>query len=268
MKKMMLTGGIILVFFLCLAIFAPFISSYDYKEQNINLRLQPPSSKHIFGTDELGRDVFTRILYGARVSISVGFLAVAIATLIGVLFGAISGYLGGIIDNIMMRIVDIILTIPVLFLILMLIVYLGPSITNIIIIIGLTSWTDIARIVRAEVLKIKNSAFVDAAKLIGLPKRIIIFKYIILNIAGPILVYIVFGISGAILTESGLSFLGLGVQPPFPSWGNILTAGKDYIHTAWWLVLFPGIFIFLTVFSLNILGEGLRDFLNPKLKRE
>ncbi len=268
MKKMIWTGLIVLIFFIILAIFAPFISSYDYKTQDISLRLQPPSLKHIFGTDELGRDVFTRMLYGARVSLSVGLLAVIIATFIGVLYGAVSGYLGGVLDNIMMRIVDIILTIPVLFLILMLIVYLGPSIINIIIIIGLTSWTDIARIVRAEVLKIKNSAFIESAKLIGLPKRVIIFKYIILNTLGPILVYIVFGISGAILIESGLSFLGLGVQPPYPSWGNILMSGKDYIHTAWWLILFPGVAIFLTVFSLNLLGEGLRDLFNPKLKKE
>lgn len=268
MKKMIWTGLTVLILFLCLAIFAPLLTTYDYKTQDISLRLQPPSLKHIFGTDELGRDVFSRMLYGARVSISVGIFAVIISTIIGVLYGAVSGYFGGRIDSIMMRIVDIILTIPVLFLILMLIVYLGPSITNIIIIIGLTSWTDIARIIRAEVLKIKKSAFVDAAKLIGLPARTIIFKHIILNTFGPILVYIVFGISGAILIESGLSFLGLGVQPPYPSWGNILMSGKDYIHTAWWLILFPGIAIFLTIFSLNLLGEGLRDFFNPRIKRD
>ena len=165
-----------------------------------------------------------------------------------------------------MRLVDVMLTIPTLFLILMMVVFLGPSIINIMIIIGLTSWTDIARIIRAEVMSVKKTAYVDAARLIGLGRARIIIRHILPNIMGPVFVYMTFGISGAILTESGLSFLGLGVQPPYPSWGNILTAGKDYISTAWWLVLFPGIAIFMAVFSCNIMGEGLRDRFNPRIK--
>jgi len=268
MNKMILSGLILIIFLFSIALFAPFITKYDYKEQNINLRLQPPSKEHLFGTDELGRDVYTRMVYGARISMSVGIIAVLISTILGVLIGAISGYFGGILDNIIMRIVDIVLTIPVLFLILMLIVYLGPSIFNIMVIIGLTSWTDIARIIRAEILSLKKQPFVEAAKLMGLKKRTIIFKYLILNTLGPVIVYMTFGVSGAILVESGLSFLGLGVQPPYPSWGNILMSGKDYIHSAWWLITFPGIAIFLAVFSFNLLGEGIRDYLNPKLRNE
>ncbi len=264
---MMLTGMIAAVLLIALAIFAPLFTTYDYKAQNISERLQQPSFKHIFGTDEFGRDVFSRMIYGTRISISVGIIAVFIAAIIGITIGAISGFYGGIIDNIIMRIVDIVLTIPTLFLILMLIVFLGPSLINIMIVIGLTSWTDIARIIRAEVLSIKNMAYVDAAKIIGLKESTIIFRHIIPNALAPVFVYMTFGISGAILIESGLSFLGLGVQPPVPSWGNILTSGKDYIETAWWLTAFPGMAIFIAVFSYNLLGEGLRDYFNPKLKR-
>lgn len=268
MNKMILTGAIVAVLLILSAIAAPLLTSYDYKTQDISIRLSSPDIKHIFGTDELGRDVFSRMLYGARISMTVGIIAVLISALIGILLGSVAGYFGGLIDNIIMRFVDIMLTIPTLFLILMLIVFLGPSIINVMIIIGLTSWTDIARLIRAEVMSVKKLAYVDAAKLIGLKKRTIILKHIMPNILGPIFVYMTFGISGAILTESGLSFLGLGVQPPYPSWGNILTAGKDYIHTAWWMVFYPGLAIFIAVFSYNILGEGLRDYFNPRLKKE
>jgi peptide/nickel transport system permease protein len=268
MNKMVITGATIVTLLVIMAVCAPLFSSYDYKEQNIAERLQPPSSKHLMGTDEYGRDVFTRMLYGARISMSVGLIAVLIATFIGIILGSISGYFGGVVDNIIMRFVDIVLTIPTLFLILILVVFLGPSIFNIMLIIGLTSWTDIARIMRAEVMSLKKIAFVDAARLIGLRKRAIILRHIIPNAVSPIFVYMTFGISGAILIESGLSFLGLGVQPPQPSWGNILTAGKDYIHSAWWMIAYPGFAIFLSVFGFNILGEGLRDYLNPKLKKE
>ncbi|MCE5300091.1 MAG: ABC transporter permease [Spirochaetia bacterium] len=265
---MAITGSIIAGLLVLTAICAPQLTSYDYKAQEISQRLQPPSGSHLFGTDELGRDVFSRMIYGARTSISVGLIAVFLAVLIGVGLGAIAGFFGGWIDNVIMRFVDIVLTIPTLFLILMLIVFLGPSITNVMIIIGLTSWTDIARIIRAEVMSVKKLAYVDAARLIGLRRRDIIRRHILPNIMGPVFVYMTFGISGAILMESGLSFLGLGVQPPHPSWGNILTGGKDYIESAWWLVLYPGAAIFTAVFSFNLLGEGLRDYFNPKLRKE
>jgi peptide/nickel transport system permease protein len=267
MNKMVLTGAICAALLVLTAAIAPVLTKYDYKEQNIGERLQPPGASHIFGTDEFGRDLFSRMVYGARISMLVGVFAVLISTIIGILIGTIAGYFGGVVDSIAMRFVDIMLTIPTLFLILMLVVFLGPSIINIMIIIGLTSWTEIARIIRAEVLAVKKQAYVDAARLMGFGRAYIIARHILPNILGPVFVYMTFGISGAILTESGLSFLGLGVQPPYPSWGNILTAGKDYIDTAWWLILFPGLAIFFAVFSCNILGEGLRDQFNPKLKK-
>ena len=265
---MIMTGAVAALMLILAAVAAPLLTSYDYKAQDIQIRLSPPDARHIFGTDELGRDVFSRMLYGARISMMVGILAVLISSVIGVLLGSVAGFFGGLIDNVIMRFVDIMLTIPTLFLILMLIVFLGPSIVNVMVIIGLTSWTDIARLIRAEVMSVKKLAYIDAARLIGLKRRTIIFRHIMPNIMGPIFVYMTFGISGAILTESGLSFLGLGVQPPDPSWGNILTAGKDYISTAWWMIFYPGLAIFLAVFSYNILGEGLRDYFNPRLRKE
>ena len=266
MNKMVLTGAIMAGLLVFTAVIAPALTKYDYRAQNLSERLLPPGARHIMGTDELGRDLFSRMVYGARVSMTVGVIAVLISTIIGLLIGSIAGYFGGIIDSTAMRLVDVMLTIPTLFLILMMVVFLGPSIINIMILIGLTSWTDIARIIRAEVMSVKKTAYVDAARLIGLGRARIIIRHILPNIMGPVFVYMTFGISGAILTESGLSFLGLGVQPPYPSWGNILTAGKDYISTAWWLVLFPGIAIFMAVFSCNIMGEGLRDRFNPRIK--
>lgn len=267
MNKMILTGFIIVGTLVAVALSAPLLSSYDFKEQNIAMRLMPPSAQHILGTDELGRDLFSRMVHGSRVSISVGIIAVLISVVIGVLLGAIAGYYGKWVDNLTMRLVDVMLTIPTLFLILILVVFLGPSLINIMIIIGLTSWTDIARIVRAEVMSVKKSAYVEAGRVMGIPESRIILRHIIPNIMAPVLVYMTFGVSGAILIESGLSFLGLGVQPPFPSWGNILTSGKDYIETAWWLTAFPGLAIFLSVFGYNMLGEGLRDWLNPRLRK-
>ena len=264
----MKAGLAVVILIVIAAVFAPVIAPQDYRKQDVSNRLMPPSKAHVMGTDELGRDVFSRLVRGTRVSITVGVLAVLISAVIGVLLGIIAGYFGGVIDNIIMRGVDIFLTVPTLFLILMLIVFLGPSVFNIVIIIGLTSWTDIARIVRAEVLYIKKLPYAEAAAVLGFKKRRIMFGHILPNAFAPVLVYITFGVSGAILAESGLSFLGLGVQPPEPSWGNILTSGKDYIDTAWWLVLYPGLSILAAVFSFNLLGEGLRDYLNPKLDRE
>lgn len=264
-NKFALVGGILILILFILALFAPIISPYSPNEQNLYNRLQHPSSKHILGTDELGRDIFARMLFGARVSLSVGLLAVGISTSIGVILGSIAGYFGKFIDNVIMRFVDIMLCIPTLFLILMLIVFLGPSIFNVMLVIGLTGWTDIARLVRAEVLSLKEREFILSAKAIGASHLRIIFKHIIPNSLSPVFVSVTFGVAGAILLESGLSFLGLGVQPPTSSWGNILTSGKDYIETAWWLTLFPGLAIFITVVSYNILGEGLRDVLDPRV---
>ncbi len=259
-----LMGVIILApMFLC-ALIAPLLAAHDPVEPDLKSILAPPSLSHPFGTDTLGRDVFSRVMYGSRISLLVGFVSVGIATLIGIILGAISGYYGGIIDEAIMRFVDLMMCFPTFFLILAVIALIGPSIWNIMIIIGLTNWMGTARFVRAEVLGIKNKEFVMAAKTQGLSESRIIFRHVLPNALSPVYVVATLGIGGAILTESALSFLGIGVQPPIPSWGNILTAAKDNIEIAWWLSLYPGLAIFLTVMGYNLLGEGLRDILDPR----
>lgn len=264
MNRYLIVGSIIIFILLIIAIFAKFLSPYDPYKQDLLNRLKPPSIKHIFGTDELGRDVFSRMLYATRVSLSVGFIAVGLSTIIGAILGLISGYYGGWVDSLIMRLVDIMLCFPTFFLILLVIAFVKPNIYNIMLVIGLTSWPSLTRYVRAEVLKIKNLEFVLSCKLAGFSSARIIFIHILPNVLVPILVTFSLGIGSAILTESALSFLGLGVQPPQPSWGNILSSGKDYIHIAWWLSLFPGLAIFITVTGFNLLAEGFRILFSPK----
>lgn len=259
-----LVGLIILVpMFLC-AVLAPLISPHDPVEPDLKNILTGPTWSHPFGTDTLGRDVFSRVIYGSRISLLVGFVSVGIATLIGIMIGAVSGYSGGIIDELIMRFVDLMMCFPTFFLILAVIALLEPSIWNIMIVIGLTNWMGIARLVRAEILSIKGKEYVLAAKAMGFPRRRIIFGHVLPNALSPVYVVATLGIGGAILTESALSFLGIGVQPPTPSWGNILTQAKDNIEVAWWLSLYPGLAIFLTVMGYNLLGEGLRDVFDPR----
>ena len=259
-----LVGLIILVpMFLC-AVLAPLISPHDPVEPDLKNILTGPTWSHPFGTDTLGRDVFSRVIYGSRISLLVGFVSVGIATLIGIMVGAVSGYSGGIIDELIMRFVDLMMCFPTFFLILAVIALLEPSIWNIMIVIGLTNWMGIARLVRAEILSIKGKEYVLAAKAMGFPRRRIIFGHVLPNALSPVYVVATLGIGGAILTESALSFLGIGVQPPTPSWGNILTQAKDNIEVAWWLSLYPGLAIFLTVMGYNLLGEGLRDVFDPR----
>jgi peptide/nickel transport system permease protein len=259
-----LVGLIILVpMFLC-AVLAPLISPHDPVEPDLKNILTGPTWSHPFGTDTLGRDVFSRVIYGSRISLLVGFVSVGIATLIGIMIGAVSGYSGGIIDELIMRFVDLMMCFPTFFLILAVIALLEPSIWNIMIVIGLTNWMGIARLVRAEILSIKGKEYVLAAKAMGFPRRKIIFGHVLPNALSPVYVVATLGIGGAILTESALSFLGIGVQPPTPSWGNILTQAKDNIEVAWWLSFYPGLAIFLTVMGYNLLGEGLRDVFDPR----
>lgn len=264
-RRLAVLGAGIVLALVVLSLCAPWLTHFDPNAQDLAFRLQGPSLRHWLGTDEFGRDVWTRMLYGGRVSLSVGLIAVFIATLIGVIVGAVAGYFGGWVDQVLMRTVDIVLCIPTLFLILMLIVFIGPSLFNIMLIIGLTSWTELSRLVRAEFLTLKHRDYVQAARALGATHGRIIFRHILPNALAPVFVSATFGVAGAILLESGLSFLGLGVQPPYPSWGNILTAGKDYITQAWWLTLAPGLAIFLTVLGYNLLGDGLRDILDPRL---
>jgi peptide/nickel transport system permease protein len=265
-QPLMLVGGIIVCIVAVLAIAAPWLAPYDPTEINVKDILMPPSWQHWCGTDTLGRDVFSRMLYGAQISLAVGFVAVGLSIAIGVALGAWAGYAGGRVDMLIMRSTDMVLCFPTFFLILAVIAFLEPSIWNIMIVIGLTSWMGVTRLVRAEFLSLREREFVLAAKSLGTSPFRMIWKYLLPNAMGPIMVSAVLGIAGAVLVESGLSFLGLGVQPPDPSWGNILTEGKDNIQLAWWLSLYPGLAILITVLGYNLLGEGLRDVFDPKMK--
>jgi peptide/nickel transport system permease protein len=264
-NRMALLGAAIVLAMFILAVLAPFLAG-DPGAINIAHRLQAPSFAYPLGTDDLGRDVLARILYGARISLLVGFVAVGIATSIGIVLGALSGYYGGWVDGLTMRFVDIMLCFPSFFLILAVIAFLEPSIWNIMIIIGLTGWMGVARLVRAEFLSLRERDFVVAARALGASDSRLIFRHILPNALSPILVSATLGVAGAILTESALSFLGIGVQPPTPSWGNMLIAGKQTLGTAWWLSAFPGLAILVTVLGYNLLGEGIRDALDPRLK--
>ncbi len=259
-----LIGFIIISSILLLAAIAPLIAPYDPNAIDVKAILLGPSQLHLMGTDGLGRDVFSRMLYGARISLMVGFVAVGIATLIGIVLGAIAGFYRGWVDTVIMRTVDVMLSIPTFFLILAVIAFLSPSIWNIMIVIGLTSWMGVTRLVRAEFLSLRNREFVLAAQALGAKDFRLIFGHLLPNSLTPIIVSSILGIASAVLVESGLSFLGLGVQAPQASWGNILTDGKEYIQFAWWLSLFPGLAILLTVLGYNLLGDGLRDAYNPR----
>ncbi|PIW67559.1 MAG: peptide ABC transporter permease [Candidatus Omnitrophica bacterium CG12_big_fil_rev_8_21_14_0_65_42_8] len=259
MNKLTLFGLGIVGFFIIIAIFAPMIASYNPGQIDIENILTPPSSSHIFGTDSLGRDLFSRMVYGTRISLMVGFIAVGIAAIIGIALGAIAGYYGKWIGAVIMRFIDIMLCFPTFFLILAVIALLEPSIINIMIVIGATSWMGIARLIRAEIISLKERDFIYAERAIGAGDLRIITRHLIPNAMAPVLVSITLGIAGAILVESSLSFLGIGVQPPTPSWGNILSEGKAVMGAGWWMMLFPGIAIFITVLGYNLLGEGIRE---------
>lgn len=259
-----LAGFIIISTILLLALIAPIIAPYDPNDFDVKAILLAPSTEHWMGTDGLGRDVLSRMLHGGRISLLVGLVAVGISTSIGILLGAIAGYNRGWIDTLIMRLVDVMLSIPSFFLILAVIAFLTPSIFNIMVVIGLTSWMGVTRLVRAEFLSLTDREFVMASRTLGASDARLIFKHLLPNSLTPIIVSAVLGIASAVLLESGLSFLGLGVQAPQASWGNILTDGKEYIQFAWWLSLFPGLAILLTVLGYNLLGEGLRDALDPR----
>lgn len=228
--------------------------------------LQPPGGKHLLGTDDRGRDVLARMVHGTRISLSVGFVAVSISIFIGVVLGGFAGYYGGRVDMVISRAIEVMMCFPTFFLILAVLAFLPPSIYNIMIIIGLTGWTGVARLVRGEFLKQRNMDYVAAARVIGASDLRIIFYHVLPNTLAPVLVTATFGIAGAILTESSLAYLGFGVPPPAPSWGEILSQSKSYIDFAWWLTVFPGAAIFLTVTAYNLVGEGIRDAVDPRLK--
>jgi peptide/nickel transport system permease protein len=264
-NRLSVAGIVIVLALMIIAVCAPLLAPYEPTAIDMDELLSPPSVNHLFGTDELGRDVLSRMIYGSRVSLKVGFVAVGIAILIGTIIGSLAGFYGGMVDEVLMRFVDVMLTFPTFFLILAVIAILEPNIYTIMAVIGVTSWMGVARLVRAEFLTLRERDFVLAAKSSGANSERIIFRHILPNALSPVFVAATLGVAGAILAESALSFLGLGVQPPTPSWGNILTAGKDNIEVAWWLSLYPGLAILITVLSYNLVGEGLRDALDPRL---
>lgn len=263
-NRLAVIGFAFIVFLGLVALLAPWLSPRDPLAQDLLERLHGPSAAHWLGTDDLGRDVFSRLVLGTRISLSVGFVAVGIELVIGVTLGLCAGFFGGKFDTFVMRLVDVMLSIPTIFLILAVLAFLGPNIYNVMVIIGLTSWPGLTRLVRGECLSIREREYMQAARIAGIATPRILFVHLLPNVVAPILVSATLGVAGAILTESALSFLGLGVQPPSPSWGNILSIGRDYLHIAWWLSVFPTLAILVTVLSFNLLGEGLRDVLDPR----
>jgi peptide/nickel transport system permease protein len=266
-NRMAVAGSVIVVLLFIVSLLAPWLAPYDPNAIDLKIVLAPPSGGHLFGTDPLGRDVLSRMIWGAGISLKVGFVATGIALLIGTMLGAVAGYYGRWVDAVIMRFVDIMLCFPSFFLILAVIALLEPSIWNIMVVIGLTGWMGVTRLVRADFISLKERDFVQAARVIGAGDLRIIFRHILPNAMASVLVTANLNVAGAILTESALSFLGIGVQPPTPSWGNILTAGKDNIDIAWWLSFYPGLAILITVLGYNLLGEGIRDALDPRLRR-
>jgi len=266
-NRLALAGGVVVVVLAVLALLAPVISPRDPNRLDVKRILDAPSKAHPLGTDQLGRDVLSRMLYGARVSLAVGFVSVGIAAAIGIVLGSLAGYHGGTTDAMVMRLVDLMLVFPRFFLLLAVLAFLRPSIWTIMTVIGLTGWMSVARLVRAEFLSLKEREFVLWSQSIGATAFRIIWRHILPNAIAPVLVAMTLGIPAAILTESGLSFLGLGVQPPHATWGNILNEGKDAIEIGWWLSVYPGLAILVTVLAYNLLGEGIRDALDPRLRQ-
>ena len=252
---------------LCLvAILAPILAPYDPAaiDDVMKTRYLGPSWDHLFGTDEFGRDLFSRAVYGARVSLSVGLLAVVIAVTFGTVYGAVAGYYGGVLDNLLMRIVDVILAFPTFFLMLMLVGVFEANLVFLVLIMGFTSWTGTARVIRGEILSLREREFIEGARAIDLSNRVIIFRHLIPNAMTPVLVSAAMMVGGMITAEAGLSFLGIGIRPPTPSWGNMISAGQDALLVAWWMALFPGLLLGLSVLSFNLLADGIRDALDPK----
>ncbi len=267
-NKAALAGGIILLVLIFLAIFAPWIAPHSYAYQNLELGAQPPSVDFLLGTDTLGRDLFSRILYGARVSLLVGFVATGVALVIGVSWGIIAGYFGGRVDSVMMRIVDVLYGLPFIIFIILLMVIFGRNIWLLFAAIGAVEWLTMARIVRGQVLTIKNQEYVLAAKAMGVTNMQMFRKHIFPNILGPIAVYATLTIPQVMLLEAFLSFLGLGIQPPMSSWGTLIRYGVESMEEYSWLLIYPGLTFTITLFALNFFGDGLRDALDPKISSD
>ncbi|MBL8150899.1 MAG: ABC transporter permease subunit [Blastocatellia bacterium] len=267
-NRLALFGAVTLILISIAVVIGPMLSPYSYDQIDLNITNQPPTFSHWFGTDTLGRDIFVRSLVGGRISLMVGLVATAVSFVIGVTYGAVSGYFGGYVDELMMRIVDILYSLPYIFLVIVLLAFFSKDITMLFIALGAVSWLTMARIVRGQVLSLKNQEFVEAARAVGVSTPKIIFRHIVPNTLGPVVVYTTLTIPSAMLSEAFLSFLGLGVQPPLSSWGTMVNDGISSISVFPWQLIFPGVMMAITLFSLNFLGDGLRDALDPQSRKE
>jgi len=263
-NKLSLFGLIYIIFIITLALITPFIAPYDYAYQNLELGPSPPSPEHLLGTDTLGRDLLTRMMYGSRVSLMVGFLATTVALTIGVTWGTVAGFAGGKTDTVMMRIVDVLYGIPFIIFVILLMVIFGRNLILLFMAIGAVEWLTMARIVRSQVMSLSKQEFILAAEAMGVSKPSIIYKHLIPNTIGPVIVYATLTVPQIMLLEAFLSFLGLGVQAPLSSWGLLIRDGAVSMEEYWWLLIFPSLAFSLTLFSLNFIGDGLRDALDPR----
>ncbi|MBI2346752.1 MAG: ABC transporter permease [Deltaproteobacteria bacterium] len=264
--KLALAGLAVIGVMAIMAVLAAWVGRYSPTAYDLEAMLQPPSPAHWFGTDELGRDVWARMVHGTRVSLQIGFVAVGIYVAVGILLGALAGYYGGWVDLWISRLIEVMYCFPTFFLILAVLAFVGPSIYNIMIVIGLTSWPGIARLVRGEFLKLRSQDFVQASIAAGAGDIRVMFRHLLPNALAPVLVSATFGVASAILVESSLSYLGFGVPPYVPTWGSILSQAQEFMDIAWWLTLSPGLAIFITITAFNLVGEGLRDAIDPRLR--
>ena len=267
-NRLAVGGGGLLVLLTLACVLGPLFSAYSYEEQNLSNMFAPPGAVHWFGTDQLGRDLLVRLLYGGRISLGVGLCATFVALTIGVVYGAIAGYFGGRTDAVMMRLVDIIYALPFTIFVILLMVFFGRNIVLLFVAIGAVEWLTMARIVRGQIMALKKMEFIEAARSLGYGNRRIIFRHMLPNILGPVIVYTTLTIPAVMLLEAFLSFLGLGVQPPMSSWGTLIKDGAEKMEEYWWLLIFPGTIFSLTLFSLNFLGDGLRDALDVRAAKD
>lgn len=266
-SRLTMIGTFVVLFFIVVAIFAPYIAPYDPIAQDLSQRLKPPSFEHVFGTDQFGRDIFSRVVYGSRIAIWIIVLVSVISGGIGTLIGVLAGYFGGVVDEVLMRITDMFLAFPSLVLAMAFAAAMGPSLTNTIIAISLVYWTVYARLARAEALRVKNMEYIEAEKAMGASNLRIIFLHVLPMCISPVLVQLTLRMGTIILTAAGLGFLGLGAQPPTPEWGAMVSDGRNYLVDQWWISTFPGMAIAIVVLGFNLLGDGIRDMLDPRLRR-
>ena len=261
-----LVGGLVVALILAVGTLAPAIAPYSYSTQSLLTRLERPSAAHWLGTDGFGRDILTRVIWGGRVSLEIGLLATGLSVIVGTVLGGIAAYFSGAVDTAIMRVADVFMAIPALFLILVVVALFGAGLTNTAAVIGLVTWAQVARIVRGECLSLRARDFVDAARALGASHRRILGRHVLVNALPVIIVQATLLLGQTILIESGLSYLGLGAQPPLPSWGNMIVEGRQFLASAWWVATFPGVAIFVTVLGFNLFGDGLRDALDPRLR--